>query len=946
MSPRNPVEKERAAAGIWSTADPSVLASTLRDPVLVLDAAVAHALRDRCASFLMSDPSLSLRLSGELQRAARRQGSSLPAEVAAVAWRCRAEALLFTGRLKAAGQAYARATEDAERARTRDLLGQILVGRVHVLSLLGDGASADRLARKAERLLRAEGDLVYLGKLYMNRGNADYQRERHLEAYRNYRAAAQMFERAGMRDATLVGLLVNQGIACTNLARLADARALFLEAERRSEQLALASLAAHARFNRAFLEKHAGDLRAALALLERAGETFAQQSQRDMLAAAQRSRAEIYLDLGMPSEACELAQAAAETFAGERMALDAVLARVDLARGQLETGRAADAVAILDEAAAFFARRRLWPRRAAALLDRARAERALGDAAAAHALARRARSAFEALRLARGACEARRLLADLCLAGGQTGRAERILRPPGRAARALPLAERIEYWSLAGRISLARGRPAQAAVRLRRAARLVEIQRRLIPGAEFRARAFARQVRVYQELMGIALMGTAPRFAPLFALVETARARGFRDRLLGAPSPAWQRISEKRALLGSLTGRLEQAELSGAGLSDRRRIAELLRSTQALEKELVERLRRAEAALEKDVPWGGAVDPDRIAALLAPGETLLEYYVVGDRVIALLLRAGARAARVLPETAAAIARMIRRVRFQLDATALVAGRGGDGLAFRRGAAEAALGDLHRALLEPLAGGLPASGSLLVVPHAALHQVPFECLHDGTCYLDDRFQVTRVPAADFLLRREARAGGGSRRTLVCGTIRRGPAFAASEIESVAGCFPARTTDVLRDAGSEAVLAALPAHRVIHWSTHGLFRRDNPLFSRLTTDDGAVFLADILGIRLDAELVVLSACESGEAGTGSSDELAGVAHGFLSAGAHRLLASRWRVHDAATRALMLAFYGEYRGRAAGNPARALRDAQRLIRCEWDHPFFWGGFSVYGE
>jgi CHAT domain-containing protein len=152
-------------------------------------------------------------------------------------------------------------------------------------------------------------------------------------------------------------------------------------------------------------------------------------------------------------------------------------------------------------------------------------------------------------------------------------------------------------------------------------------------------------------------------------------------------------------------------------------------------------------------------------------------------------------------------------------------------------------------------------------------------------------------------------------------------------------------VLRDPTAPELLREMARHDVVHLATHGSFRSDNPAFSRLSAKEGAVFLADILDTPLSAELVSLSACGTGQVFSGRGDDLIGVAHAFLAAGARQLLASLWRVHDRATNELMSAFYQSYAGEAWGDPAAALRTAARAVRDRRDHPFYWGGFCVYG-
>lgn len=925
--------------------EPEALLEQLDDPDFIPALATIAAVRDRAAAHLMSEPSLAYALSQRLLRLAQRHSGALGEEGLAVAWRCRAEACLFSGRLRLARRAYERACTAAETARAHGLLGQILVGRIHLLSLLGEAGQAENLGLRAERLLRRAGDLPYLGKLQMNRGNALYQRDRYAEALAAYAKAAGSFARLGQRDATWVGLLMNQAIACTNLSLVERSRRLFLQTERECTRLGLDSLLAHARFNRAFLEALRGDYRTALALLEEAGQAFADQAQPDMLAASQRSRAEIYLDLGLADEAKQLTQLAVDGFTREDMALDAALARLDDARCLIALGRSAEAEAPLAAALAHYRQRRLRPRIAQVLQIQALVARDLGDLAGASRLAARARRLYTSLALHIGERESSFLLAEIALARNRPAAAVAALRDVAARARSLGTGEQVRLQGLLGQASGRRGDSAGAARHLDLALAALEAQRRLIPGAELRTRAFDRHSALYGERIALHLAAAAPRFAAIFQLAERARARGFRERAASRPVPLPAGQREARAALASLTRRIEDSELLGsdaAGTLDR-----LRREALALERRILSESRRREGLSAAGSAWQRTAPPGRIAALLAPQECLLQYFVAADRVIALVIDAGHQRHVVLPARADALRALAADFRFQLDAAALAAGSPGLGADFLRAGMERALVALHTALIAPLQGILPAGGRLTLVPHDFLHGVPFECLHDGEAYLGDRILIARAPTADFLLARERRRRQAPGGIHIAGAVRVGPPEVRAEIEAIAARFAEAglPAELHVDPTRSALLSIMPTCRLLHLSTHGRFRADNPHFSRLATDDGAVFLADVAGQDLAAELIVLSACESGEVLGERGDELAGVAHGFIAAGARHLVASRWRVHDAATREFMDAFYRCYLAEAKGDPPQAVREAARAVRAQRPHPFYWGGFSSYG-
>ena len=87
---------------------------------------------------------------------------------------------------------------------------------------------------------------------------------------------------------------------------------------------------------------------------------------------------------------------------------------------------------------------------------------------------------------------------------------------------------------------------------------------------------------------------------------------------------------------------------------------------------------------------------------------------------------------------------------------------------------------------------------------------------------------------------------------------------------------------------------------------MFRRDNPRFSSIQLADGHLDTIALQEICIDAELVALSACNSGSTVSAGGDERLGLIRGFLSAGARNLLVSLWDIHDASTKEFMRCFY----------------------------------------
>jgi CHAT domain-containing protein/Flp pilus assembly protein TadD len=155
---------------------------------------------------------------------------------------------------------------------------------------------------------------------------------------------------------------------------------------------------------------------------------------------------------------------------------------------------------------------------------------------------------------------------------------------------------------------------------------------------------------------------------------------------------------------------------------------------------------------------------------------------------------------------------------------------------------------------------------------------------------------------------------------------------------------------------ATLPDLSQYRFIHLATHGLLNTIHPelsgvvlsLFDENGADtDGFLRLNDIFNLNLPAELVVLSACETGLGKDVKGEGLVGLTRGFMYAGAKRVAVSLWSVNDTATASLMTKFYQQMLEKKL-NPVAALRAAQlEMLKSEqWKAPYYWAAFVVQGE
>ena len=476
--------------------------------------------------------------------------------------------------------------------------------------------------------------------------------------------------------------------------------------------------------------------------------------------------------------------------------------------------------------------------------------------------------------------------------------------------------------------------------------------------AEIKVEAFqialaGQDVDVYQSAVRL-LVGMG-RTDEAFNLSERNRARAFLDAM-GNNRPDVRQsgdatlLHQEETLHGELAA-LESSLLAGKSKSPDQQDEQVIRSieTQLTTKQqeygdLLARLQltNPELASLVTVPTTTVTDTQ---ALLDDQTTLVAYYLTDENVLASILTHDDFQMVELPASAEEIARAVENFRRL-------------GLANLGNPHLRSLSDLYTWLVAPLKPYL-STPKVGIIPHQALHYVPFAALSDGEQYFGEQFILFQLPSASALPFIQAKTGREPTAPLVLGDPQTDNPdlprldYAAQEAEAVAGLFGAESL-VGTEASEEALSAQVGTAGMVHLAAHGSFNPAAPLFSRLwlapgEDDDGHLNVHEVYGLDLQqADLVVLSACQTQLGELSAGDEVVGLNRAFLY-GAPTVVASLWSVDDEATGTLMVRFYTHLL--AGMGKAEALQAAQNETRTdpahpEWAHTYYWAAFVLSGD
>jgi CHAT domain-containing protein/Tfp pilus assembly protein PilF len=507
-----------------------------------------------------------------------------------------------------------------------------------------------------------------------------------------------------------------------------------------------------------------------------------------------------------------------------------------------------------------------------------------------------------------------------------------------------------------------------------------------------RATAWSATSAVFVDT--ISLLFAVGRVQDAFDVSEQYRARVFLETLAESHSGAAQVMSsEQRRRQTDLSVRASaiQKELWDAELPPVRR--------QTLERSLLpidEDLDALRLEVRRTSPqYANLQYPDLVTAGHVANQidqdTVLISYVLGDghSFVWAISRRGLESAW-LPDRAV-IERDVAAYR-QLLTSRSIGPESAAGKDQRRTAIERAGRALYRTLLSPIEGGLRGATRLIIAPDGVLHVLPFEALirpsslnvAAGPRWLVRDFSVSEAPSASAL---EALAASvstaprshellavgdpsysgmlddqsdrGTRVGSLAGRSVRVAAlpFARLEVTDIAALYPPAATRVyLGKAATEQSVKseALDQYRYIHFAAHTVVDDVRPGRSGIllsidsqSREDGILQADEVMDLRLNADLVTLSACSTGLGMVLRGEGIVGLTRAFLTAGARSVAASLWNVNDGATAALMRTFYqGLDRGLTRDD---ALRQAKLSLitgnDAQWQDPYYWAPFVLVG-
>ena len=678
-------------------------------------------------------------------------------ESLALALRAKANLFHVSGKNKAAVRCHERARSLFSRAGNKTQMARTLSAAIQPLILLGEYDRAYAAAQEASTIFKEDGNEWRLARVELNTGNIFDRQDRFSEALAYYERAYRHLWPHRDQDPDAVAVVLHNMAGCyVCLNDFHLAVRTYQEARSFAEQHSMPALVAQADYNIATLHYLRGEYSRSISLLRAAREACQKSGDQYHFALCHLNLSEIYLEMNMGAEAEETGAVAQAAFRRLGMRYEEGKSSVNLAIALSQQERLDDALAHFEHARSLFLseKNEVW----ISLLDLYQAI-ALYKQELDEDARRRATSALAFFKQTANIGKA--VLCHLLLARLSV-RSRDHRSALKHCFRALIRLRSIESPSLncqahglMAQVLHSLGEPDRAIEHYHLAKEFLEQLRSGIRSDELKISFMRDRVEVYEGLVDMYLTTDRRNIREAFSYIEQAKSRSLfdlvtsaRGSLSSAPngkSPTACRVRELRQELNWYQHRLEIEQLrnrDGAG----QQLAQLRTESWKREREVL-RLLREHPESDVDVATvqsDGHMNVDRIQESLHPEATIVEYFQVRDQlIVALLTRSTLEVCSVgMMATAEAL---LSRLRFQMSKPRL----GSDyAEAFEDALLQTinhCLQEFYDQLIAPIRHRLQTP-HLIIVPHGALHHLPFHALFDGANYLIDDFTISYAPSA--------------------------------------------------------------------------------------------------------------------------------------------------------------------------------------------------------
>jgi CHAT domain-containing protein len=876
-------------------------------------------------------------------------------ELLAQSLRVKGNVLAASGQYQAAIDVYDSALDIFTKIGDQEGIARTLTAVIQPHIMRGSHDKAFKAADNAREIFLTLGDARRIARLENNVGNIYHRQDRFEEALAHYERGYQELLSYGDSEELTISLN-NMSMCLIGMNDFARALKTYKRAKELLQQRDLPLIHLITDYNVAYLHYLRGDYRRAIEMLKSSRIAAEQISYTYLVALCYLDLSDIYIELNLSDEAKSVAEESYLLFRDTGISYEAAKALTNQAIAFGQDGKTRRALELFAEAKTFFEKEKneVFPW----LIDLYQAIVLFheGRYYEARRLAHGAAKFFDGSFLKNKAVVCHFVLAQIAIRTGNTQEAK------DECDRALEFVHTLDapilsYQAhfLLGQIeqSLCNRSEAYAQYQLARAQ--LESLRSNLGRDELKISFMRNKVELYERLVELCLDGdfTGASQEEAFHYIELAKSRSLAELIFqhghalpeakSGQSDLVHKIRELREELNWYQHRIELEQLRPAGNTPAR-IEQLRNDAQEKEKQLLRVLGELPAtdAESAAVPSQVEISLEAIRPFLNSNTTLLEYFSVGDKILAAVLTNKTLEVTTVT-TASRVSESLRLLRFQLGKFQLHQNLPEASSASAHRATMAHLSSLFAELIASIRPQL-AGRYLVVVPHGILHYLPFQALHDGEAFLSDSYDISYAPSASVYALCHARCGGQSNGSIIFGVPDAHAPLIKDEVESVHRVLPNSELFLGEAANHKVFFERAQSSRIIHIATHGTFRPDNPMFSGVRLGDGYLYLYEFYNLQFTAELLTLSGCATGLNVVADGDELVGLIRGALYAGARSLLLTLWEVNDRSATIFMTSFYKRLQG--TDNKATALGQAAREVRETYPHPYHWAPFVIVGK